>query len=255
MRAPQEDFSDRWNPFLVKELRQALRGKLVVPWLCWLQLSMGAMAVQSVLGATDSEAVSISDFFMAANCVFSLHLVPALRHSISGDEDAKPEHLELLRMGSHSSGRIVWSKVLTSQALMMLGLISVLPYELIRYFRGFMEVGSELWMLAAFVMTGWAVSVLGVMCGSCKSAPARIFWMGVILLGVPLSDSTMMALSYAMASGSAGMEWITFFVVWVIGFCVLLAGLESRYMVRSEVEYPWPPSPPDSAVAPAQEHR
>ncbi|MGB1261126.1 MAG: hypothetical protein ACPG6P_13860 [Akkermansiaceae bacterium] len=156
------DFPDKLNPMVVKELRQGLRGVSFVilfiaiqAFLCLILLSTAAAASYANAGALISRTIFFF-FAVAVLVVQPLRGISALSGEIKGNT------IDLLCMTRLSAWRITfgkWCSIMSQSALI---LTAIIPYLILRYFFGDMQLFSELLLLLsvfllAAVMTAFTV--------------------------------------------------------------------------------------------------
>lgn len=140
------DFPDRLSPVIVKELRQGLRTRTFTGIFLILQVVLGLSMLGAVI--TDSSdtgrMISIVVFFFFS--IATLILQP-LRGTSAVATELKEDTLEIMSLTRLSSVRIVYGKwaSLVSQSALLLA--ATLPYLVMRYFFGGMQLFGELAML------------------------------------------------------------------------------------------------------------
>ena len=224
------DFTDRWPAMVIKELRQGLRARgFVVPFLGLQLLAVGAVAVEYL--ATRSGASSgvvwggsgggPGMFWMAVYLVVVGVMPLRLMESLQGEQDGK--NAELLLLGGLTRWQIVRGKWLVQAVLTGLALVSLLPYGLVRYFFGGVELVPSLFSLgsvlaAALGMAGCVVGASGY-----PSLGMRFFIIGVaaFLLGMVAVFTEVMI---ANARGVARLQDLVTFAYGYL-YAVLFHGL------------------------------
>ena len=141
------DFADRWPAMVVKELRQGLRAKgFVFPFLLLHGLALVAVAaeyLQTRTGGTVSSWIGGGTegpgvFWLAVYGVVAGVMPLRLMESLRGESDGR--NAELLLLGGLTRWQIVRGKWLVQAVLTLLSLVSLLPYMLVRYFFGGVEL-------------------------------------------------------------------------------------------------------------------
>lgn len=142
-----DDFSDKLSPMLVKELRQGLRAKTFVIVFLALQGLLATVLLISVSASEIQEAgetVSKVIFFffsLAVLVVQPLRGVGALHNEIKGNT------IDLMVLTRLGAWRIVlgkWVAIVSQSGLL---LTAIVPYLILRYFFGGMNLFSELLLL------------------------------------------------------------------------------------------------------------
>ncbi|MGB6223321.1 hypothetical protein [Haloferula sp.] len=142
------DFSDRLSPMLVKELRQGLRAKTFVVVFLTLQVLLGFVLLAS-LGASSSPqdaGHSISGVIFMFFSIAVLVIQP-MRGIGSLHTELKSNTMELMVLTRLSAWRIVLGKwiALVSQSALLLA--AIVPYLILRYWFGDMNLFGELILL------------------------------------------------------------------------------------------------------------
>ena len=171
--ASTTDFADRWPPMAVKELRQGLRSRgFLFPFLALHLLILAAVAIEFLLtraGGTPTDwqrALSTAPGFswivvhVVVAGLMPLRLMDSLRSETDGG------NTELLLLGGLSRWQIVRGKWLVQATLTLLTLVSLLPYMLVRYFFGGIELLPNLFtffsvLAASLGMSGCVIGASG----------------------------------------------------------------------------------------------
>ncbi|MEK7950419.1 hypothetical protein [Luteolibacter soli] len=151
-----DEFSDKLSPMLVKELRQGLRGKTFVILFLALQGLLGIVLLSAIGASSDGDsgpAVSKVIFFffaLAALVAQPLRGIGALHHEIKGNT------IDLMVLTRLGSWRIVLGKWVAIVSQTGLLLMAIVPYLILRYFFGRMDLFAEL-LLLGLVFAGSAI--------------------------------------------------------------------------------------------------
>lgn len=146
------DFPDKLNPMLVKELRQGLRGISFVTlfiaiqaFLCFILLITAAVASHENAGHLLSRII----FFFFSLAVL---VVQPLR-GISGlHGEIKNNTIDLLSLTRLSAWRITYGKWISIVSQSALILTAIIPYLILRYFFGDMQMFSEILLLLSIFL-------------------------------------------------------------------------------------------------------
>lgn len=155
---PLADFGDWLSPMIVKELRQGLRTWVFVGAFIVLQ----AILVMTLLissSAGNAEASTALFWMLIAGIL--VFIVP-LRGFNALAGEMKAETLDLLMLTRLGAFRIALGKWIALVAQSGLIAVSVLPYVVLRYFGGGVDVFSELLALVLFWMLSAAVTAVAV---------------------------------------------------------------------------------------------
>ena len=145
---------------LVKELRQGLKSPVFTWGLIAMQTALAIMAMVAMEGGNDRDA---NEFFWWSSAGVVCVLLPmrvanALRDEMGGNT------LDTLVLTRLSAWRITLGKWLATSALQVLVAMTVLPYLIMRYFAGGVNMPMELAWLGIYVVFGLLVTavMLGV---------------------------------------------------------------------------------------------
>jgi ABC-type Na+ efflux pump permease subunit len=168
----------------VKEFRQGLRTRGFVASFLVVQICAVSIVGLMLTMRASNPSQNSSDIGPLIWLVIFGVLVFAqpARARASLAEEIKSNTSELLIMSALSPARVVWGKWLSSMAQGLLLLTSVLPYFILRYYFGRIEVASEAVILAVGILV------------SCPITAAQLFsatvpkWVSVVLavIGSPM---------------------------------------------------------------------
>lgn len=144
---PLKDFKDWLSPMLVKELRQGLRTRVFV--MAFILLQAAIMVV--MLGAAGSGASGRSTAGLWFVTAIVLLAAMPLRGFSALSNEMRMKTMDLLTLTRLSAFRITFGKwaALYSQSLLLA--VALMPYVVIRYFLGGVDLATEL--LVLFLMT------------------------------------------------------------------------------------------------------
>ncbi|MFC7336302.1 hypothetical protein ACFQY0_03865 [Haloferula chungangensis] len=161
------DFSDKPSPMLVKELRQGLRAKTFVIVFLTLQGLLGLVLLSS-LGAASSpqdaghniSGIIFMFFALAVLVIQPARAIGALHREVQENT------IELMVLTRLSAWKIVLGKWISLVAQSALLLAAVIPYLILRYWFGDMNLFGELiLLLLVFLTSAFATAVvIGVSC-------------------------------------------------------------------------------------------
>lgn len=142
------DFSDRLSPMVVKEMRQGLRTRFFTAALILFHLMLGCLMLALLRTANSRDA---HEMFWLIIGLTLLGLLPARAFNALNAE-VRSGTLDMLMLTGISSFRIVWGKwvSLYSQTLLIAG--SLLPYMIVRYQMGGVEIIREVIALSVLVV-------------------------------------------------------------------------------------------------------
>lgn len=230
------DFPGWVPPMLVKELRQGLRQRGFVGGLIVAQAALVIMFISGFVtdvGGNSSRGM-IDGMFWAAMFVTLILLGPLRALSgLSAELDART--MDLLLLTRLDAWRIVWGKWVSLMAQTLLILVTLLPYAVVRYFFGSVDLIGDFQTIIAFLGIGAFLTGLGLWLSGLHRALRFL----IIILGVIFSFSalgTIMSRHFMGFGGGffSGMSsvgvspWLMFFVsFWGVAvallYCLMMA--------------------------------
>ena len=185
----QGDASDILSPIVVKEVRQGVRKRAFTGTLVILQLLM-VLALSMALG--EDKNVEGSTWMFWILMAAPVALAPAAAGAVSIGDERKLNTLDTLVLTSLSSRRIVFGKWCAAFAQTLLLATSVLPYVLLRYFIGGIDLVAEIigfvvLLMGAAVLTALHVGLSNVQ-GKTQGSGVALLLLALLMLstGVPL---------------------------------------------------------------------
>ncbi|MEP2774380.1 MAG: hypothetical protein ABJQ29_15870 [Luteolibacter sp.] len=156
------DFPDRLSPMLVKELRQGLRTRSFVAVFLALQIILGIILLSASAAATsDSAGSSISNIIFIFFSIAVL-LIQPMRGISALSSEIKGNTIDMMVLTRLSAWRIVtgkWTAIVSQSALL---LITIIPYLILRYFFGGMNLFGEIMLLAMIFLTSATLTAVTV---------------------------------------------------------------------------------------------
>jgi hypothetical protein len=178
------DFSDRFSPMLVKELRQGLRTNVFVISFILLQ---AFMILCILMSSTESNSNSAASAFFWFFIVVSLLVVQPLRGFAALSQEFQLNTMDLIQMTRLNAWRIVWGKWSAINAQTLLLVTAIAPYLVLRYFFGSINIFSELGFLGLCALSSAMLSAMTVGCSALSSLIVRI----TLLIGVAVLFTTL----------------------------------------------------------------
>jgi len=202
-------FPDWFSPVFVKELRQGLRANsFVLPFIGAQILAILAVLLEMVLGYFGSRAgmsggimTSGGFFFPFLFLVFSLAMPLTLFGALQ-PEISSGRNVELLLMSNLSRWQIVRGKFLVGCVLSGLMMISLLPYLLIRYFVGEIELTTSMGNVAALMWGNALMNAIVIGSSGIRNYVGRVFMILLITISYSIVSSVM---GIAITSGGGTM--------------------------------------------------
>jgi len=187
------DFSDRISPMLVKELRQGLRAKTFIAVFLSLQVFLGIMLLSATAASTSDRAGSVVSGMIFTFFSIAVLIVQPLRGVAALSSEIKGNTIDMMVLTRLSAWRIVFGKwvAIVSQSALILS--TIIPYLILRYFFGGMNLVGEIVFLGLLFLTSMALTGLTVGLSGSSSVIIR----GILpLFGTPLLFMGLIALLF-----------------------------------------------------------
>ncbi|NWK57269.1 hypothetical protein HW115_16725 [Verrucomicrobiaceae bacterium N1E253] len=168
------DFSDKLNPMLVKELRQGLKGLGFVCLFIALQAFLALIMLTTAAGASYDNAghlLSRIIFFFFSVAVL---IIQPLRGISALHTEIKGSTIDLLCLTRLSAWRIAFGKWVSLVSQSALILTAIIPYLILRYFFGDMQLFSELFLLLTIFLLSMAFTAMTVGFSALNSVILRV---------------------------------------------------------------------------------
>jgi ABC-type transport system involved in multi-copper enzyme maturation permease subunit len=195
------DFSDRMSPMLVKELRQGLRAKTFIGVFLALQVFLGVMLLSAGSSATSDQAGSVISGIIFAFISLALLVVQPLRGTGALASEVKGNTIDMMVLTRLSAWRIVYGKWLAIVSQSALLLTTIIPYLILRYFFGGMNLFGEIVALGLLFLTSMALTAVTVGLSGCSSAIVRSL---LPVIGLPALLWSVMVMMMMRAFGGRG---------------------------------------------------
>lgn len=180
-----DDFADWLPPMLVRELRQGIQSGAFFWTFLLLQAALVLHGAFTVLGSSerfDRDLIRTSGGFFWTILVVTVGLVIPLRGLQAVAHERVGNNLDLVRLTRLSATRIVVGKWAALVAQVLLVTAAILPYLVLRYFMGGVNVVAELSRLGWLVVAAAVVAALAVY-ASTRTQRERVGLMAVLGLG------------------------------------------------------------------------
>ncbi|MEO8616088.1 MAG: hypothetical protein ABI600_13170 [Luteolibacter sp.] len=177
------DFPDRISPMLVKELRQGLRAKTFIAVFLSLQVFLGIMLLSASATSASDRAGSVVSGMIFTFFSIAVLVVQPIRGVAALSSEIKGNTIDMMVLTRLSAWRIVFGKwvALVSQSALILS--TIIPYLILRYFFGGMNLVGEIVLLALIFLTSMALTAVTVGLSGSSSAVIRAI---IPLFGTPL---------------------------------------------------------------------
>lgn len=199
------DFSDRFSPMLVKELRQGLRAKTFLVVFLSLQVFLAVMMFSATASSSSDQVGDVVSGIIFGFFAVAVLLVQPLRGISALSSEVKSNTLDMMALTRLSSSKIVMGKWVAIVSQTGLLLSTIIPYLILRYFFGGMNLIGELVMLALLFLTSIALTAVTVGLSGCSSVIIRSL---LPIFGLPTLLWTLLMM---MSFGMRGVGFSDFF--------------------------------------------
>ena len=234
-RSQRSDFADWLSPMLVKELRQGMRSRIFVTAFYLTQLLMILSTVFSLLAAATAEGAPgnilgfLNWLFWFMIGVPLLFVMPLLGFGALHAE-MKARTLELVFLTRLSAWRIVSGKWAALMAETLLLVCSILPYVILRYFLGGVDILEDLQGLFFLLVVSSLLTATTLAMSPYESKLVRaLFVLGLIFVFQSLIGLLFAWAAFSGAGGSSGSSM----AVWQ-AYVVLLAFVPAYILLALE---------------------
>ena len=190
------DASDRLSPIIVKELRQGVRGHVFTGAFLLQMLLLLGIGTLGLLFDTSAGSREVFTFFFWAFVTLPLVIILPLGAGVSISGELAANTLEPVLLTRLTPWRLVAGKwAATASQAVVLG-IATLPFVLVRYYLGSVEIVADLAFLGAYVGCSLLLASVAV-----ALSPARLSalfrWALMVALGLTLAISYLVTLANA----------------------------------------------------------
>jgi hypothetical protein len=173
------DFSDRLSPMVVKEMRQGLRTRFFTAALILFHLVLGCLMLRYLFDISQRDTKEV---FWLVIIVTLLGVLPSRAFNALNAE-VKDGTLDMLMLTGITSFRIVWGKWVSLYSQTLLVASSLLPYMIVRYQFGGVEIAREALGLAVLVLGSGVVTAALVGFSSQKLLLVRLLMAATVGAG------------------------------------------------------------------------
>jgi hypothetical protein len=243
-----KQFPDRLSPVFVRDLRQGLRAHYLV-WAFILFQVVGLLATLlevSFKSFFDASAGGVP-FSMLLQVAFGFGfglILPLTQFAALQSEVGAGRNIELLLASTLTRWQIVWGKFLVAASLSGLLLVSLLPYLLLRYFLGNVELTSIAGLVATTYLGNLVMNAIVIGASGYRNPVGRV---AVIVYFYLIYSFTMLGgLRGLTGGGFFGASTIFAYVAYVLaGALIVVLMLQ---LGRSRIKlFEDPLDPPSSA--------
>ncbi len=156
------DFPDRLSPMLVKELRQGLRTRSFIAVFLALQAILAVILLAAGAGATSDNAGDTISNIIFVFFSIAVIIIQPMRGIAALSSEVKGNTIDMMVLTRLSAWRIVagkWSAIVSQSALI---LVTIVPYLILRYFFGGMNLFGEIMFLALIFLSSATLTAVTV---------------------------------------------------------------------------------------------
>lgn len=193
------DFSDRLSPMLVKELRQGLRAKTFIMVFLSLQILLSIMLLSASASGASDQAGSVVSSMIFIFFAIAVLVVQPMRGVAALASEIKSNTIDMMVLTRLSAWRIVYGKWVAIISQSALILVTIVPYLILRYFFGGMNLVGEIVFLGLIFLTSMALTAVTVGLSGSASAVIRAL---IPLFGIPLLFISMIGFAFGRGSNN-----------------------------------------------------
>ena len=199
------DFSDRLSPMLVKELRQGMRTNLFTVAFILLQAFMVLCVLLGSMSPGSGGDGAVSGFFWFFVIVALLVAMP-IRGFSALTSEISLNTMDLIQLTQLGAWRITFGKwaALVSQSLLLV--CGILPYLVMRYFFGGVDLFDELWKLLAVVLASMLLTAVTVGFSAFRSVLLR----AAVIIGLMICTFNLSLFTLVGGPGGLGFRSVMF---------------------------------------------
>ncbi len=180
LAAKLNDFKDWFSPMLVKELRQGTRTRAFTSAFILLQASLVIVMFMSLIddGATEDA----TGYFWFCICAVFLVIMP-LRGFAALSGEMKGGTMDLILLTRLSAWKIAFGKWCALFSQTLLAAIALLPFVVLRYFLGGIDMINEAcWLMVLTVVSGVFTAIAVGMSGQSSMLIRGVIALGLIIV-------------------------------------------------------------------------
>ncbi len=187
---------------LVKELRQGLRTRSFVGVFMALQAILAIVLLSAGAGASSDNSGQVISSIIFIFFSIAVLIIQPMRGIAALSSEVKGNTIDMMVLTRLSAWRIVtgkWFAIVSQSALI---LVTIIPYLILRYFFGGMNLFGEIMFLALIFLTSAALTAITVG----LSASGSVILRSVLpMIALPIGAySILIAMMFGMRGGSGG---------------------------------------------------
>jgi hypothetical protein len=225
--------SDRINPIVIKELRQGLKSRSFLLTFVGLQIAMViSMFTYLTTVLSDYGDLDGPDGFFWGMIGLMLALLMPLRAFNALYEEQKENTLELIFLTRMTAWKIAFGKWVALTIQMLLMVSAILPYFVLRYFLGSIDIAENLLILTFSILSSAVLIALGVGLSAFQSRILRVALLIGAILGVMSAAGSFVSYiiysSFAGGGSSSGptLDWLVWGVYVVMAVVLIIYFVE-----------------------------
>lgn len=195
-----DDFPDRLSPMLVKELRQGLRTRAFIGVFLTLQIVLGVILLAAGTASSSDQAGSTISNIIFIFFSIAVIVIQPMRGMGALSSEIKGNTIDMMVLTRLSAWRIVagkWSAIVSQSALI---LVTIIPYLILRYFFGGMNLVGEVVALILIFITSATLTAITV---GLSAMPSIILRAILPIVGIPTAGYMILALlMFSVMGGS-----------------------------------------------------
>ncbi len=201
------DFSDRISPMLVKELRQGMRAKTFIVVFLSLQVFLAVMLFSAGAASTSDQVGSVISSIIFTFFSIAVLIIQPLRGTNALSSEVKGNTIDMMVLTRLSAWRIVYGKWVAIVSQSALLLTTIIPYLILRYFFGGMNLVTEMTALFLIFITSMGVTAVTVGLSGCSSVIIRLL---LPVFGLLMLAYMLLVASFGRIGRSGGiMDFLT----------------------------------------------
>ena len=221
------DFPDQFSPMLVKELRQGLRTNLFVTAFLLLQ---GFMILCILMGSSTPDSNDSANEFFWFFIIIAFLVVQPLRGFGALSSEYQLNTMDLIQLTRLNAWRITIGKWFAINAQTFLMLTAVLPYLLLRYFFGAVNVFADLGFIGLLAVSSALLSAVTVGCSAFRSVIIRVVL--ILVFGFAYSNLWFIVVDQLTWGTPSASDWAA---VWLIVFGALFGVVFFLFLGASRI--------------------
>jgi hypothetical protein len=229
--AATRDFPEWMGPMLIKELRQGMKAKMFEISFVGLQVVLVlVVGYHALLYSTHGDKFSPTGLHAIFWLIVAAQLlvITPLRALVGISSERKANTLELIYMTGLTSWRIAFGKWASLQFQSLLFVLSVLPYALLRYFFGEVNLTEDLTtlgfaLLASGLLTAVTLAISAMplffrIAGIAIISFGALSFLPALMFSIFFSGAMM---SFGIGSGFGDYWWLLVYDLVLIGLAAL----------------------------------